>query len=48
MAASIRVSGGRWQVCTDKNFQGQCLIITRDTNELATNFMRQISSIRPY
>ena len=48
MAASIRVSGGRWQVCTDKNFQGQCLVITRDTNELATNFMRQISSIRPY
>lgn len=48
MAASIRVSGGRWQVCTDKNFKGQCLVITRDTNELATNFMRQISSIRPY
>jgi hypothetical protein len=48
MAASIRISGGRWQVCTDKNFQGQCLVITRNTNELATNFMRQISSIRPY
>ncbi len=48
MAVSIRVSGGRWQVCTDKNFRGQCLIITRDTNQLATNFMRQISSIRPY
>jgi hypothetical protein len=48
MAASIRVSGGRWQVCTDKNFKGQCLVISRDTNELATNFFRQISSIRPY
>jgi hypothetical protein len=48
MASSIRVSGGRWQVCTDKDFRGQCLIITRDTGELATNFMRQISSIRPY
>jgi hypothetical protein len=49
MAVSIRVSGGgRWQVCTDKNFQGQCLIITREMNELATNFTRQISSIRPY
>ena len=48
MAASIRVSGGRWQVCTDKNFQGQCLVINRDTTELATNFVRQISSIRPY
>jgi hypothetical protein len=49
MAVSIRVSGGgRWQVCTDKNFQGQCLVITRNTNELATNFARQISSIRPY
>jgi hypothetical protein len=48
MASSIRVSGGRWQVCTDKNFQGQCLIITRDMNQLATNFTRQISSIRPY
>jgi hypothetical protein len=48
MASSIRVSGGRWQVCTDKNFRGQCLIITRDMNQLATNFTRQISSIRPY
>ena len=48
MTSSIRVSGGRWQVCTDKNFQGQCLIITRDTGELAANFMRQISSIRPH
>jgi len=48
MAASIRISGGRWQVCTDKNFKGQCLVINRDMNELATNFMRQISSIRPY
>jgi hypothetical protein len=48
MTASIRVSGGRWQVCTDKNFRGQCMVITRDTSELATNFMRQISSIRPY
>jgi hypothetical protein len=48
MAASIRISGGRWQVCTDKNFQGQCLVVTRNMNELATNFMRQISSIRPY
>jgi hypothetical protein len=48
MASSIRVTGGRWQVCIDKNFQGQCLIVSRDTNELTTNFMRQISSIRPY
>ena len=48
MASSIRVSGGRWQACTDKNFKGQCLVINRDMNELATNFTRQISSIRPY
>jgi hypothetical protein len=48
MTSSIRVSGGRWQVCTDKNFGGQCLIITRDLDQLATNFTRQISSIRPY
>jgi hypothetical protein len=48
MAASIRVEGGRWQVCTDKNFQGQCMIIDRNTSQLATNFVRQISSIRPY
>jgi hypothetical protein len=48
MASSIRITGGRWQVCTDKNFRGQCLVVTRDTNQLATNFFRQISSIRPY
>ena len=48
MASSIRVSGGRWQVCTDKNFKGDCQVISRDMNELATNFTRQISSIRPY
>jgi hypothetical protein len=47
MAVSIRVDGGRWQVCTDKNFQGQCMIIDRNTSQLATNFVRQISSIRP-
>jgi hypothetical protein len=48
MASSIRVSGGRWQVCTDKNFKGQCFVIDRDMGQLATNFDRQISSIRPY
>lgn len=47
MAASIRLSGGRWEVCTDKNFKGQCLIVDRDSYQLATNFLRQISSIRP-
>jgi hypothetical protein len=47
MAVSIRVDGGRWQVCTDKNFQGQCMVIDRNTSQLATNFLRQISSIRP-
>ena len=48
MTSSIRVTGGRWQVCTDKNFKGQCLVIDRDMGQLATNFDRQISSIRPY
>ncbi len=47
MAVSIRVEGGCWQVCTDNNFQGQCLTIDRNTSLLATNFARQISSIRP-
>ena len=47
MAVSVRVDGGRWQVCTDKNFRGQCMILDRNTSQLATNFLRQISSIRP-
>jgi len=46
--SSFRIRGGTWRMCTDKNFQGQCLVVTRNMNELATNVMRQISSIRPY
>jgi hypothetical protein len=47
MASSIRVTGGRWQVCTDKNFKGDCQIISGNASQLATNFDRKISSIRP-
>ncbi len=47
MAVSIRVDGGRWEVCTDKDFRGQCMILDRNSNQLATNFARQISSVRP-
>jgi hypothetical protein len=47
MASSIRITGGRWQVCTDKDFRGQCQIISGNVGQLATNFDRKISSIRP-
>jgi hypothetical protein len=47
MTVSIRVDGGRWEVCTDKDFRGQCMVLDRNNQQLATNFARQISSIRP-
>ena len=47
MASSIRITGGRWQVCTDKDFRGQCQIISGSMSQLSANFDRKISSIRP-
>jgi hypothetical protein len=48
MAASIRISRGRWQVCTDSDFRGRCEVISGDRRTLGSVLHRQISSIRPY
>jgi hypothetical protein len=47
-AISARVRGGSWQLCLDSNFEGRCVIVTRDEpdlNRLGVGF--RVSSIRP-
>jgi hypothetical protein len=46
-AASLRTSGGAWEVCDGANFQGQCRVAegwTFNVNDLG---LRRIRSIRP-
>lgn len=44
---SFRVQG-RWQVCTNPNFSGQCFVYDYDESNVSTNRINdQISSLRP-
>ena len=46
-ASSIRVNSGRWQVCSDPGFRGNCVVIDRSTYSLSPVRMNDnISSIR--
>jgi hypothetical protein len=46
---SLRVARGTWQVCSTPNFQGQCIIVTRDESNLSGKLGRGniLRSIRP-
>ena len=45
--SSIRISGGRWQICRDANFQGRCIEIDHSVTDLADHdFNDAASSIR--
>lgn len=48
-ASSVVVDGGRWQVCSDAKFEGDCVILRRGSydslNRLGMN--NRISSVRP-
>lgn len=45
--SSIRISGGRWQICRDSNFQGRCIEIDHSVTDLADHdFNDAASSIR--
>ena len=44
---SFRVQG-RWQVCTDANYRGQCFVYDYDESNVSTNRINdQITSLRP-
>jgi hypothetical protein len=47
-ASSIRIGGGRWQVCTDSYFKGRCQIINGDVRRMDNTFNDKISSVRRY
>jgi len=47
-ALSVRVRSGRWQLCTDTNFRGRCIDVSRDERDLSRLGMgNNISSVRP-
>ncbi|NBB15839.1 hypothetical protein GVN21_10780, partial [Caulobacter sp. SLTY] len=44
---SVRVISGRWELCNNANFGGQCVVVDRDTPNLKTvNMNDRVSSIR--
>lgn len=46
-ASSIRVIGGRWQLCVDVNFKGHCTILDKDSPNLSRfNLNDRVSSVR--
>jgi hypothetical protein len=46
-ASSIRVNGGRWQLCVDANFRGHCTILDKDAPNLSRfNLNDRVSSVR--
>lgn len=46
-ATSLRLSGGRWQLCTKTNYQGRCVIVNYDVRDLRSlNMNDRIESIR--
>lgn len=45
--SSIRLRGGRWQVCTDADFGGRCVVLSASVNNFAALGVNdQVSSIR--
>ena len=46
-ASSIRVTGGRWQLCVDVNYRGHCTILDKDSPNLSRfNLNDRVSSVR--
>lgn len=46
-AESVRVSGGTWRLCTDKQYGGRCVNVSSDVSDLSSLGIRsKISSIR--
>jgi hypothetical protein len=48
LTMSIRVSGGRWQICDNEDYRGRCEIIERSIDRLGPGLANRVSSIRPY
>jgi hypothetical protein len=46
-ARSIRVNGGRWEVCSEANFRGRCEVIDGDAPSLPSSLAGRVSSVRP-
>lgn len=45
---SVTIGRGRWEVCTDRNFGGDCVVLDQSIPDLATEgFAGYVRSIRP-
>jgi len=48
LTSSMRVEGGRWEVCIHDNYDGACQVIDSDNRDMSSwNFNDRITSVRP-
>ncbi len=45
--SSIEILGGRWEFCTDADYQGRCVVLGPGRHLLDRNWNDRISSVRP-
>jgi hypothetical protein len=43
---SVQIEGGAWEVCTEKEYRGDCTVL-RDSNGFLGNWGDAIVSLRP-
>lgn len=45
---SVTIGRGRWEICTDRNFHGDCITLDQSVPDLSTEgFAGYVKSIRP-
>ena len=45
---SVTIGKGRWEICTDRNFRGDCVTLDQSVPDLSTEgFAGYVKSIRP-
>ena len=45
---SLTIGKGRWEICTDRNFKGDCIVLDQSVPDLSTEgFAGFVKSLRP-
>jgi Beta/Gamma crystallin len=44
---SLRVDGGRWEICEGSRWSGRCIIITENVPDLSRRGLKGVGSVRP-
>ena len=47
VATAVEVLSGQWELCTDANFSGQCMVLRPGRYQLDRSMRDRISSVRP-